>query len=191
MVVHLSPGHTTGTLVNALLAHCGLPACDAVPSGSSGSTTSSSGGGLMPGSTSSSSASTAQVLGGLLDDGELDEAEEEDGDDLEGAGAGLMLVTPPNNSSNSSSSGKGIIRPGIVHRLDRGTSGLMVVAKTDAAHAALCQQFKDRSVSRIYNAITVGTPAPAAARVATNIVRCVAPSCLPGGCGKLGAGAAH
>jgi 23S rRNA-/tRNA-specific pseudouridylate synthase len=47
----------------------------------------------------------------------------------------------------------------------------MVVAKTDAVHAALCQQFKERSVSRIYNSITVGVPSPAAARVATNIVR--------------------
>jgi 23S rRNA-/tRNA-specific pseudouridylate synthase len=49
----------------------------------------------------------------------------------------------------------------------------MVVAKTDFVHAALCQQFKERSVSRIYNSITVGVPNPAAARVATNIVRWV------------------
>jgi hypothetical protein len=74
-------------------------------------------------------------------------------------------------SSSSSSSTRGIIRPGIVHRLDRGTSGLMVVAKSDACHAGLCSQFKEHSVSRIYNAIVAGLPSPAAARVATNITR--------------------
>jgi len=40
----------------------------------------------------------------------------------------------------------GILRPGIVHRLDKGTTGLMVVAKQDAAHAKLCEQFKQRTV---------------------------------------------
>jgi 23S rRNA-/tRNA-specific pseudouridylate synthase len=65
----------------------------------------------------------------------------------------------------------GVVRPGIVHRLDRGTSGLMVVAKSDAAHAGLCAQFKARSVSRIYTAITTGAPSPGDGRVATNIAR--------------------
>lgn len=48
-------------------------------------------------------------------------------------------------------------RPGIVHRLDKDTSGLLVVAKTDVAHERLAQQFKQRSVFRIYWAITYGT----------------------------------
>ncbi len=41
----------------------------------------------------------------------------------------------------------GIVRPGIVHRLDKGTSGLIVVAKDDRSHAHLCEQFKARTVS--------------------------------------------
>src|SRR5207237_5306490 len=48
-------------------------------------------------------------------------------------------------------------RPGIVHRLDRGTSGLMVVAKHDAAHAALARQFHDREVEKQYVALVWGT----------------------------------
>jgi len=47
-------------------------------------------------------------------------------------------------------------RPGIVHRLDRGTSGLMVVAKTDAAHDALARQFREREVEKEYNALVWG-----------------------------------
>jgi 23S rRNA pseudouridine1911/1915/1917 synthase len=47
-------------------------------------------------------------------------------------------------------------RPGIVHRLDRGTSGLMVVAKHDAAHSELARQFKDREVEKEYVALVWG-----------------------------------
>ncbi|MCB0415356.1 MAG: RluA family pseudouridine synthase, partial [Bdellovibrionales bacterium] len=47
-------------------------------------------------------------------------------------------------------------RPGIVHRLDRETSGIMVVAKTNEAHAHLAQQFKDKTTHRIYHAIVYG-----------------------------------
>lgn len=54
----------------------------------------------------------------------------------------------------------GVMRPGIVHRLDKDTSGLMVVAKTDAAHAALAAQFADRSLSRTYLAVVRGVPQP-------------------------------
>ena len=48
-------------------------------------------------------------------------------------------------------------RPGIVHRLDRGTSGLMVVAKHDAAHDELARQFRDREVEKEYVALVWGT----------------------------------
>jgi 23S rRNA pseudouridine1911/1915/1917 synthase len=81
MVVHPSPGHDSGTLVNALLHHCG---------------------------------------------------------DLAGIG--------------------GVLRPGIVHRLDRGTSGILVVAKTDVAHRALAAQFHDHSIERRYLAFVRGLP---------------------------------
>jgi 23S rRNA pseudouridine1911/1915/1917 synthase len=50
----------------------------------------------------------------------------------------------------------GIRRPGIVHRLDRGTSGLLMVAKTDRAHLALARQLKARSVERRYVALVHG-----------------------------------
>jgi len=51
-------------------------------------------------------------------------------------------------------------RPGIVHRLDRDTSGLLVVASTDAAHAGLVEQLRERSVQRRYLALVRGTPPP-------------------------------
>jgi 23S rRNA pseudouridine1911/1915/1917 synthase len=59
----------------------------------------------------------------------------------------------------------GVLRPGIVHRLDRGTSGVMVAAKNDAAHARLAEQFQTHAVERVYLALVVGTPAAEAGRV--------------------------
>jgi len=55
----------------------------------------------------------------------------------------------------------GELRPGIVHRLDKDTSGLMVVAKSDAAHQELSRQWKARSVRKGYLALVAGRPAPA------------------------------
>jgi 23S rRNA pseudouridine1911/1915/1917 synthase len=52
----------------------------------------------------------------------------------------------------------GPLRPGIVHRIDRDTSGLLVVAKTDADHMRLAEQFERRSVEKQYFAIVVGVP---------------------------------
>ncbi len=54
----------------------------------------------------------------------------------------------------------GVLRPGIVHRLDKDTSGLMVVAKHDKAHQGLSDQLKDRSLSRIYAALVFKIPLP-------------------------------
>jgi len=82
MVVHPAPGTPSGTLVNALLAHCG--------------------------------------------------------DDLSGVG--------------------GVKRPGIVHRIDKDTSGLLVVAKSDAAHQGLAAQFAAHEVERRYQAVCCGVP---------------------------------
>ncbi len=50
----------------------------------------------------------------------------------------------------------GVIRPGIVHRIDKDTSGLLVVAKTDAAHKGLAEQIKEHSFTRVYNTVVVG-----------------------------------
>jgi len=52
----------------------------------------------------------------------------------------------------------GVARPGIVHRIDKDTSGLLVVAKTDVAHAGLSKQFAGHSIERVYAAIVSGTP---------------------------------
>ncbi len=82
MVVHPAPGSPSGTLVNALMFHCG--------------------------------------------------------DDLSGVG--------------------GLKRPGIVHRIDKDTSGLLVVAKSDAAHHGLAAQFAAHSVERYYRALVYGVP---------------------------------
>ena len=83
MVVHPAPGHYSGTLVSALLAHC---------------------------------------------------------KELSGIG--------------------GVLRPGIVHRLDIGTSGVLIAAKSDAAHRSLAEQFKARSVVKSYLAVVFGCPSP-------------------------------
>ncbi len=56
-------------------------------------------------------------------------------------------------------------RAGLVHRLDRGTSGAMVIAKTDAAHRALSAQFRARMVEKIYHAIVWGRPRDLAATI--------------------------
>src|SRR5216683_3461659 len=95
MVVHPAPGNPDGTLVNALLAHCGAS--------------------------------------------------------LAGIG--------------------GVRRPGIVHRLDKDTSGLLVAAKNERAHRALSHDFTLRRVERAYNAIVWGVPAPAAGEIVGNIGR--------------------
>jgi 23S rRNA pseudouridine1911/1915/1917 synthase len=50
----------------------------------------------------------------------------------------------------------GVMKPGIVHRLDKDTSGLIVVAKTDAAHRSLAKQFKEKTAKRIYVAVVNG-----------------------------------
>ena len=65
----------------------------------------------------------------------------------------------------------GVARPGIVHRIDKDTSGLLVVAKTDAAHESLARQFADHSISRAYLAVCAGRPHPAAGTVSGRIGR--------------------
>ena len=95
MAAHPAPGCETGTLVNALLAHCG--------------------------------------------------------DSLSGIG--------------------GVARPGIVHRLDKDTSGVMVAAKSDRAHAGLSALFATHDIERTYIALTRGAPSPAKGRIETLIGR--------------------
>lgn len=66
----------------------------------------------------------------------------------------------------------GVERPGIVHRLDKDTSGCLVVAKSDAAHQSLVAQFSERStMEKIYLAVTCGVPKPAKDTIFTHIGR--------------------
>ncbi|GAX81297.1 hypothetical protein CEUSTIGMA_g8728.t1 [Chlamydomonas eustigma] len=140
MVVHISHGHYHGTLVNALLYHCGLSGLSVgdVPSGST----------IDPSSISDRIKS-------------VDEGEDEDEDNLKNAASLPGLLSQP----------PGILRPGIVHRLDKGTSGLLVVAKREEAHRKLCDQFKARTVEREYISILLGTPDKGHDKVSTNIDR--------------------
>jgi 23S rRNA pseudouridine1911/1915/1917 synthase len=59
----------------------------------------------------------------------------------------------------------GVARPGIVHRIDKDTSGLLVVAKTDVAHEGMARQFADHSILRSYRAVVSGTPKKSAGRI--------------------------
>ncbi len=65
----------------------------------------------------------------------------------------------------------GVERPGIVHRLDKGTSGLMVVAKNDVTHRCLSEQFAGRSIERAYYALVWGLPKPSQGEISGNIGR--------------------
>ena len=65
----------------------------------------------------------------------------------------------------------GILRPGIVHRLDKGTSGVIVVAKSDSAHLNLTRQFKNRTVKKVYTAMVLGQLADDEGQIDTDIGR--------------------
>jgi 23S rRNA pseudouridine1911/1915/1917 synthase len=65
----------------------------------------------------------------------------------------------------------GVARPGIVHRLDKDTSGCLVVAKHDAAHAALAAQFSARTLEKLYHALVCGAVEPAAGDIRAAIAR--------------------
>lgn len=85
---------------------------------------------------------------------------------------GLVVHPAPGNYENTLvnallfhctnlSSINGIIRPGIVHRLDKDTSGVLVVAKNDLAHLALSGQFAQRTIKKVYLALVAGHISPA------------------------------
>jgi len=69
------------------------------------------------------------------------------------------------------SAGGGPLRPGIVHRLDKGTSGVLLVAKNDPAHRSLTNQFSSRTVEKIYLALVQGIVARAAGEINAPITR--------------------
>ena len=65
----------------------------------------------------------------------------------------------------------GVARPGIVHRIDKGTTGLIVAAKHDAAHQGLAKLFAKHDLERVYYAVTRGAPKERAARIENKLVR--------------------
>lgn len=90
------------------------------------------------------------------------------------AGAGHntgTLVNALMHRFTTLSSINGDLRPGIVHRLDRETSGALVVARTDAAHQSLAAQFHDREVEKIYLALVHGRMGQLTGRITLPITR--------------------
>lgn len=77
-----------------------------------------------------------------------------------GNGSGTLVNALLYHCGDSLSGIGGVARPGIVHRLDKETSGLMVVAKNDQAHQGLAAQLEDRSLSRVYQALVLKVPVP-------------------------------
>lgn len=79
-----------------------------------------------------------------------------------GAGnwSGTLVNALLHHCGDSLSGIGGCVRPGIVHRLDKDTSGVMVAAKNDRAHQSLSEQLAGRSLSRVYHALVLGVPMP-------------------------------
>jgi 23S rRNA pseudouridine1911/1915/1917 synthase len=88
-----------------------------------------------------------------------------------GSPAGTLVNALIHHCGASLSGIGGIARPGIVHRLDKLTSGVMVAAKTDLAHRGLSAQFARHDIERVYIALTRGAPSPTAGTIATRIGR--------------------
>ncbi len=101
--------------------------------------------------------------GGSEDDEESDG--DSDGDD-EASATGLSAM-----EASAARDGSVAARPGIVHRIDKDTSGLLVVAKTDIAHARIAAQFADHSIEREYIALVWGDPSENERRVETHVGR--------------------
>ena len=90
-------------------------------------------------------------------------------------GAGINTNTLVNallfHCKDSLSGIGGVARPGIVHRIDKNTSGILVVAKNDIAHRGLAEQFFKHSIERTYFAVVYGVPAPKSGTIEANIAR--------------------
>lgn len=91
-----------------------------------------------------------------------------------GSYGGTLVNALIHHCGDSLSGIGGVARPGIVHRLDKNTSGVMVAAKTDAAHRGLSVLFAAHDIERTYIALTRGAPRPARGTVTTRIGRSTA-----------------
>jgi 23S rRNA pseudouridine1911/1915/1917 synthase len=88
-----------------------------------------------------------------------------------GSERGTLVNALLHHCAGSLSGIGGVARPGIVHRLDKDTSGVMVAAKTDAAHAGLSALFARHDIERAYVALVRGAPSPARGTIETRIGR--------------------
>ena len=88
-----------------------------------------------------------------------------------GTYSGTLVNALLHHCGDSLSGVGGVARPGIVHRLDKDTSGVMVAAKTDAAHAGLSALFATHDIERVYIALTRGAPTPPKGTIASQIGR--------------------
>ena len=93
---------------------------------------------------------------------------------LDGTLVNALLHHCAKNGGGKLSGIGGVARPGIVHRIDKDTSGLLVVAKSDAAHEGLARQFAAHSITRAYLALVAGHPQPPSGTVRGAIARSTA-----------------
>ena len=88
-----------------------------------------------------------------------------------GSESGTLVNALLHHCGDSLSGIGGVARPGIVHRIDKDTSGIVVVAKSDAAHHGLSALFEAHDIDRVYVALTRGAPTPAWGTIEGNIAR--------------------
>ena len=88
-----------------------------------------------------------------------------------GAPSGTLVNALLHHCAGSLSGIGGVRRPGIVHRIDKETSGLLIMAKHDKAHNGLAVQFADHSIERLYSAVCKVHPRQASGRIEGNIAR--------------------
>ena len=88
-----------------------------------------------------------------------------------GCESGTLVNALLHHCGDSLSGIGGVARPGIVHRLDKETSGVMVAAKTDAAHQGLSALFAEHDIDRMYLALVRGAPNPAVGTITTQLGR--------------------
>lgn len=128
----------------------------------------------VPAATPSPNAAQAIALNVVFEDDELIVIDKQAGlvvHPAAGNADGTLVNALLHHCAGNLSGIGGVARPGIVHRIDKDTSGLMVAAKTDRAHEGLAKQFHDHSIDRRYKAIVSGQPAPPAGTVDAPLAR--------------------
>ncbi len=88
-----------------------------------------------------------------------------------GSRSGTLVHALLYHAKDSLSGIGGVLRPGIVHRIDKDTSGILVVAKSDTAHQRLSKQFAKHSVERVYRCFARGAPKPREGRIESRLAR--------------------